>query len=65
MEIPEPYKAFVMDYLGELRGSSEVTEPDDVAQAVWRAVTDPDTRMKTPAGADAVTWFRETGLPIE
>lgn len=65
MEIPEPYKAFVMDYLGELRGSSEVTEPDDVAQVVWRAVTNPDTPMKTPAGADAVTWFREAGLPIE
>lgn len=59
MDIPEPYDAFVMDYLGELRGATEVTVPEDVAQAVWCAVTDPDTPMKTPAGADAETWFRE------
>lgn len=65
MDIPAPYEAFVMDYLGELRGSTEVTVSDDVAQAVWRAATDPDTPTKTPAGADAVTWFREAGLPVE
>lgn len=65
LEIPEPYEAFVMDYLGELRGSSEVTEPEDVAQAVWRVVTDADTPMKIPAGADAKTWFRAAGLPVE
>lgn len=65
MEIPAPYEAFVMDYLGELRGSSEVTVADDVAEAVWRAVTDPDTPMKTPAGADAVAWFHKAALPVE
>lgn len=65
MEIPAPYEAFVIDYLGELRGSTEVTVSDDVAQAVWRAVTDPNTPMKTPAGADAMTWFREAGLPVD
>ena len=64
LEIPAPYEAFVMDYLGELRGSTEVTVPGVVAEAVWRAVTDPDTPMKTPAGADAETWFREAGLPV-
>lgn len=64
LEIPAPYEAFVMDYLGELRGSTEVTVPGDVAEAVWRVVTDPDTPMKTPAGADAETWFREAGLPV-
>ncbi|MCI5074386.1 SDR family NAD(P)-dependent oxidoreductase [Oricola sp.] len=63
LEIPEPYEAFVMGYLGELRGAAEVTVPEDVAQAVWRAVTEPDTPMKTPAGADAVSWFKEAGLP--
>lgn len=63
LEIPEPYEAFVMGYLGELRGAAEVTEPEDVAQAVWRAVTEPDTPMKAPAGADAVSWFKEAGLP--
>jgi len=65
LEIPEPYEAFVMDYLGELRGSSEVTAPEDVAQAVWRVVTDADTPMKIPAGTDAKTWFRAAGLLVE
>jgi len=65
LEIPEAYGAFVTNYLGELRGLTEVTVPEDVAQAVWRAVTDPDAPMKSPAGADAAAWFRETGLPIE
>lgn len=64
MDIPKPYEVFVMGYLSELRGSTEKTAPEDVAQAVWRAVTDPDTPMKTPAGADAESWFREAGMPI-
>ncbi|WP_339948377.1 SDR family NAD(P)-dependent oxidoreductase [uncultured Albimonas sp.] len=64
LEIPEPYNAFVMDRLGALRGASEVTEPEDVARAVWRAVVEPDAPMKSPAGADAVSWFREAGLPV-
>lgn len=65
LEIPEAYDAFVKAYLGELRGSTEVTAPEDVAQAVWRAVNDPGAPMKTPAGADATAWFREAGLPIQ
>lgn len=65
MDIPEPYNAFVMDYLGDLRGATEVTVPEDVAQAVWRAVTGPDAPMKIPAGADAKSWFREAGLAVE
>lgn len=62
MDIPEPYSAFVHDYLQELRSGSEVTTPGDVAQAVWRAVTEPDAPMRIAAGADAQTWFREAGL---
>ena len=62
MDIPDPYAAFVADYLGELRSTAEVTTPEDVAQAVWAAVTEPATPMKSPAGADAKTWFREAGL---
>ena len=62
MDIPDPYAAFVADYLGELRSSAEVTTPEEVAQAVWAAVTEPATPMKSPAGADAKTWFREAGL---
>jgi short-subunit dehydrogenase len=33
--------------------SSPVTHAQDVAEAVWRAVTDPAAPMRTPAGADA------------
>lgn len=33
----------------------EVTRPSDVAEAVWRAVTDPSSPLRIPAGADAVT----------
>ncbi|SFI53193.1 SDR family oxidoreductase [Albimonas pacifica] len=64
MDIPEPYDAFVKSYLGGLRAATELTTPEDVAAAVWRAVDDPDAPMKTPAGADARTWFREAGLPV-
>ena len=65
MDIPEPYTAFVHDYLKGLRSGTEVTTPDDVAQAVWRAVTVPDAPMRIPAGADAQTWFREAGLSVD
>ena len=44
-----------------MRSGTEFTTPEDVAEAVWRAVTKLDAPMKTPAGADAQTWFREAG----
>jgi hypothetical protein len=31
-----------------------LTEAQDVAQAVWRAATDPAAPLRIPAGADAV-----------
>jgi hypothetical protein len=34
--------------------SSAVTHPLDVAEAVWRAATDPACPARLPAGADAV-----------
>ncbi|MET3649023.1 SDR family oxidoreductase [Phyllobacterium ifriqiyense] len=64
MNIPEPYAAFVQDYLTTLRSGTEFTTPEDVAEAVWRVVTEPDTPMKTPAGADARRWFREAGQSV-
>lgn len=59
MEIPEPYEAYVHDYLSKLRSNNEVTTADEVAEAVWRSVTEIDAPMKIPAGADAQTSFRE------
>jgi hypothetical protein len=36
--------------------SSPTTRAQDVAEAVWRAVTDPKSPMRIPAGADAEAW---------
>ncbi len=62
MDMPEAYGHFVQAYFQSLRSATEKTQARDVAQAVWRAVTDETTPMKLPAGADAETWFREEGL---
>ena len=37
-----------------------LTHARDVAEAVWRAATEPGTPMRLPAGADAQAWARET-----
>lgn len=39
-----------------------VTHASDVAQAVWRAATDPSAPLHIPAGADAEQWMAEAGL---
>lgn len=57
MTVPAPYEAFVQDYFAAMRSSAEKTEAADVAQAVWRAVTELDAPMRLPAGADAKTLF--------
>lgn len=62
MDIPEAYRPFVQAYFESMQSSKEKTEATDVAEAVWRAVTDDTTPMKLPAGADAESWFREEGL---
>ncbi len=62
MDVPEAYGPFVQAYFQSLQSATEKTHALDVAQAVWRAVTDETAPMKLPAGADAKTWFREEGL---
>ena len=59
--MPEAYGSFVEAYFQSLRSASEKTEARDVADAVWRAVTDPGAPMMLPAGADAKTWFHDEG----
>lgn len=39
--------------------STEVTEAQDVAEAVWRAANDPTSPMRIVAGADAITLLDE------
>lgn len=53
--IPEAYAGFAQEVFGAMRGAAgPVTHALDVAQAVWRAATDPSCPMRLPAGADAV-----------
>jgi NAD(P)-dependent dehydrogenase (short-subunit alcohol dehydrogenase family) len=42
--------------------SSPVTRAQDVAEAVWRAATDPSSPMHIPAGIDAEAWATEVRL---
>ena len=51
----EAYADFTQRAFAAVRDtSSPVTRAQDVAEAVWRAVTDPAAPMRLPAGADAV-----------
>jgi len=54
--IPEPYAELAQNVFAGWAQSSEVTHSQDVAEAVWRAATDPSCPMRLPAGADAVKW---------
>lgn len=54
-ETPEAYAPFVAQVMNDFQANStkEATRPEDVVQAVWRAVTDPDCPLHLPAGSDA------------
>jgi len=41
--------------------SGPITRAPDVAEAIWRAATDPQTPMRIAAGADAEQWMAEVG----
>ncbi|CAB3785592.1 SDR family oxidoreductase [Paraburkholderia fynbosensis] len=47
----------ILEQLGDT--SSPITHAEDVAEAVWRAATDPSSPMRIPAGADAEAWAAE------
>lgn len=51
---PEAYAGFVQSVFAAMgQSSGPVTHARDVAEAVWRAVTDPSCPLRIPAGADA------------
>ncbi|MDR6497833.1 SDR family oxidoreductase [Burkholderia sp. DN3021] len=57
----EAYAEFVGKAVARmLDASGPITHAQDVAEAVWRAATDPSTPMYIPAGADAEAWAAET-----
>ena len=60
----EHYAAFIeRTVAGMMRArTGDVTTAQDVAQAVFRAATDPDCPMILPAGADAVAWAEERSV---
>jgi len=53
---PDAYAGLVNGVLSRMQqpDSGHVTYSRDVAEAVWRAATDPSAPMRIPAGADAV-----------
>ena len=53
--VPEAYQELAQQLFGSMQGISEITRPMDVAEAVWRAATDPTCPLRLAAGADAVT----------
>ncbi|MHB8287162.1 MAG: SDR family oxidoreductase, partial [Caulobacteraceae bacterium] len=56
MNIPEAYGELAQQVFARFQTDGEITHASDVAQAVWRAATDPTCPMRLPAGADAIAW---------
>ena len=52
--IPPAYAELAQSVFAQWAQSTEVTQAQDVAEAVWRAATDPSAPVRIPAGADAV-----------
>ena len=53
---PDAYAELAQRLMAGMQGDSTVTHSPDVAEAVWRAATDPSCPMRLPAGADAIAW---------
>ena len=52
-EVPDVYATMLQAVFAGVGGGGPVTAAGDVAEAVWRAVTDPAAPMRIPAGEDA------------
>lgn len=58
---PEAYEDFAKGVFARMQSASasaKITETEDVTEAIWTAVTDPDAPAQIPAGADAVEAFK-------
>lgn len=56
------YAPMINDFVAQVRSSGgPVTHAVDVAEAIWRAATDPSAPLRIAAGADAEAWMAETG----
>lgn len=57
--IPKPYAALADRVVADWQADTgPVTSANEVAEAVWRAVTDQSAPAHIPAGADAVAWSK-------
>jgi NAD(P)-dependent dehydrogenase (short-subunit alcohol dehydrogenase family) len=57
------YAPQIQQFVRAVQGDTgPVTYPPDVAEAVWRAATDPSAPLRVPGGADAVLWMAEAGM---
>jgi len=56
---PDAYASFAQQTIACMQQAERglVTTAQDVAEAVFRAATDPSCPTILPAGADAVAWF--------
>ncbi|QGZ65340.1 SDR family oxidoreductase [Paraburkholderia acidisoli] len=54
---PKPYEGLVQDVFARWEKDPTITHSRDVAEAVYRAATDPACPMSLPAGADAHIWW--------
>lgn len=57
-DMPEAYLPIAQQMQDAGQHVTEFTRPLDVAEAVWRAATDPTCPLRLPAGADTVTLMR-------
>jgi NAD(P)-dependent dehydrogenase (short-subunit alcohol dehydrogenase family) len=55
----EAYVDLVKSLFARFAEPGPITHAQDVAEAVWRAATDPLSPMRIPAGADAEAWAAE------
>ena len=54
-DFPAPYVPLVESVFAQWQSATDpVTQSSDVAEAIWRAATDPACPRHLPAGADAV-----------
>ncbi len=54
------YAPMIERFVASVRNSSgPVTHAPNVAEAIWRAATDPSAPLRIPAGADAEAWMVE------
>ncbi len=58
MQVPEAYADVAAPVFAAMQQRAQVTRASDVAEAVWRAATDPSCPMRLPAGADATALAR-------